>query len=227
MPEEAPLHDARRLGDVVDRLRRGADGYELTFAVNVLAQYQLLVGVLPALGPGAHVLLLGSGTHYTDRSERLVAHPRWQDPALLARVGDGADDASARAGQRAYATSKLAVNHLAHELDRRLGDRLRVNVYDPGLIAGTGLARDMTRLRRFAWAYVMPYLRLPGSSTAERSGSVLAELALGRLLPELRGAYVDIDRVSRASDESDDPVRERRLWEFCEQVSGAGLPAAG
>lgn len=70
---------------VTDRRHRSADGYELTFAVNVLAQHLLLRRLLPALAPGAHVVLLGSGTHWGGRrSWGLVAPPRWEDPADLA-----------------------------------------------------------------------------------------------------------------------------------------------
>lgn len=200
-----------------DRTRRTPDGLELTFGVNVVAQHALITGLLDVLADGSHVILVGSGTHSADRSELLVAHPRWDDPLHLA-TGSDDDDVTARAGQRAYATSKLAVVHLAHQLHRRHGDRIRVNVYDPGLMAGTGLARHLTGIRRFAWFHVMPRLRLPGMSTPERSGSVLADLALGRTFPDLRNGYVDIDRVAEPSPESWNPEREARLWTVCEQL---------
>lgn len=202
----------------VDRRHETSDGVELTFGVNVLAPFVLVQELLGVLAPGAHVVLVGSGTHTTDRSTRLVAHPRWEDPADLARPGIGDDADTPVAGQRAYATSKLAVNHLCHELQRRHGDRLRSNVHDPGLMPGTGLARDMSRVRRFLWDHVMPHLPLPGTSTPERSGAVLAELALGLRFGDLRAGYVDIDQVTRASDESHDEGREARLWEVLEQL---------
>ena len=119
----------------------------------------------------------------------------------------------------AYATSKLAVNYLCHEMQGRYGDRLRCNVHDPGLMPGTGLARDMNRFRRFMWDRVMPHLPLPGTSTPQRSGAVLADMALGRRFGELRGGYVDIDEERRASPESYDTERERQLWETLEQLT--------
>jgi len=205
----------------VDRMHRTADGLELTFAVNVVAPFLLVRELQDRLAPGASVVLVGSGTHTTDRSTRLVAHPRWEDPAELARPGLGPDPSSRIAGQRAYATSKLAVNHLCHELDRRAAGRWRCNVYDPGLMPGTGLARDMSAFRRFVWHRVMPHLPLPGMSTPARSGAVLAELALGRRFADLRAGYVDVDRVTRASDESYDERREARLWEVLEELTAA------
>ena len=205
----------------VDRLQHTVDGVELTFGVNVVAPFLLTRELTDCLAPDASVVLVGSGTHFTDRSTRLVAHPRWEDPADLAQAGLGADASSKVAGQRAYATSKLAVNHLCHELDRRSGGRWRCNVHDPGLMPGTGLARDMNGLRRFAWHHLLAHLPIPGMSTPQRSGAVLAEMALGLRFAELRAGYVDIDRVTRASDESYDPAREARLWEVLEALTRA------
>lgn len=203
----------------VDRLHETVDGLELTFGVNAVAPFLLTRSLEDRLAPRASVVLVGSGTHVTDRSTRLVAHPRWEDPADLARAGLGPDPASAVAGQRAYATSKLAVNHLCHEFDRRAGDRWRCNVHDPGLMPGTGLARDMNRFRRFMWHRVMPHLPIPGTSTPRRSGAVLAEMALSTRFPDLRAGYVDIDQVRRASPESYDIDREARLWEVLESLT--------
>jgi NAD(P)-dependent dehydrogenase (short-subunit alcohol dehydrogenase family) len=148
-----------------------------------------------------------------------VAHPRWEHPRDLAHADIGDDADRSIAGQRAYATSKLAVNYLCHEVQGRYGDRLRCNVHDPGLMPGTGLARDMNRFRRFMWDRVMPHLPLPGTSTPQRSGAVLADMALGRRFGELRGGYVDIDEERRASPESYDTERERQLWETLEQLT--------
>jgi NAD(P)-dependent dehydrogenase (short-subunit alcohol dehydrogenase family) len=210
---------------VTDRRRRSADGHELTFAVNVLAQHALLRGLLPALAPGAHVVLLGSGTHHGDRSMGLVAPPRWEDPADLARADVGEDAGLPVAGQRAYATSKLAVVLLARAWQRRHGDRLRVNVYDPGLLPGTGLARDMSAVRRLAWRWVLPALRvLPRVTTPRASARHLAALALGEAHPDLRGGYVELGREARPSDATHDVARQDRLWEVAEDVTRAPAP---
>jgi NAD(P)-dependent dehydrogenase (short-subunit alcohol dehydrogenase family) len=204
-----------------DRLHRSADGHELTFAVNVLAQHVLLRGLLPALAPRAHVVLLGSGTHHGGwRSMGLVAPPRWEDPADLARPGLGDDAGRPVAGQRAYATSKLAVVLLAHAWQRRHGDRLRINVYDPGLMPGTGLARDMAAGRRWIWHHVLPVLRvLPGVTSPAASARHLAAFALGAAHPGLAGGYVDLGRVTRSSPASYDRAREDRLWTVLEEMA--------
>jgi NAD(P)-dependent dehydrogenase (short-subunit alcohol dehydrogenase family) len=212
---------------LTDRLHRSADGYELTFAVNVLANHLLVRRLLPALAPNAHMVLVGSGTHWGGwRSLGLVAPPRWEDPADLAQAGIGADASTAVAGQRAYATSKLAVVLLAHAWQRRHGDRLRVNVYDPGLMPGTGLARDMTRWRQWAWRNVMPALRvLPGVTSPAASAQKLAALAMGDVHGDLQGSYVEAGRVKRSSPASYDRAAEDRLWQVAEELTEVGRSA--
>lgn len=212
-----------------DRRQTTADGFELTFGVNVLAPHVLVESLRPALADGAHVVLLGSGTHYGDRSMGLVDPPRWEDPRDLARP-DGADG-DLRAGSRAYATSKLAVLHQAHEWDRRYGDgspALRVNVYDPGLMPGTGLARRRTPVERLAWSWLLPALRvLPGVTTPRRSARALADLVLGRAHADLRAGYVVLGNVTDPSPASADPDREHELWRVCSALTGVpAQPAA-
>jgi NAD(P)-dependent dehydrogenase (short-subunit alcohol dehydrogenase family) len=206
---------------LTDRLHRSADGYELTFAVNVLANHLLVRRLLPALAPNAHVVLVGSGTHWGGwRSLGLVAPPRWEDPADLAQAGIGADAGTAVAGQRAYATSKLAVVLLAHAWQRRHGDRLRMNVYDPGLMPGTGFARDMAPWRQWAWRNVMPALRvLPGVTSPAASARKLAALAMGDVHGDLQGSYVEVGRVKRSSPASYDRTAEDRLWQVAEELT--------
>jgi hypothetical protein len=54
-------------------------------------------------------------------------------------------------------------------------DSLAFNVFDPGQMPGTGIARDYPRLRAFAWSYVLPALTVavaPPSGTARRGGAM-------------------------------------------------------
>lgn len=208
------------------RALRSAQGHERTFAVNVLAQHLLLRSVLPVLGEGGHAILLGSGTHYGDRSLGLVPPPRWADPQELARPDTSAEGASRRAGATAYATSKLAVVMLAQQWQARTPER-RVTVYDPGLMPGTGLIRDGSRLVTVLWRGVLPLLSLtPAATTPARSAAHLADLALGRAHPQLRGGYVDQGRVRPAADAAYDIARQDRLWQVCEQLTTVGAEAA-
>lgn len=195
------------------------DGYEVTFATNVLGPH-LLTGLLGDVLTGpVRLIAVGSGTHYGRfrRSYGMVPAPRWEAPRVLAapRPGDGT---------RAYATSKLATLYWVHELTRRAPEFLDPLTYDPGMMPGTGLARDRGAIERFGWKYVLPGMRVvPGVSTAGRSARHLAAIAIGtdRLTPDRsRGDYVEIDHVVASSPESFDPRRERALFDFLNDATG-------
>jgi nucleoside-diphosphate-sugar epimerase len=197
------------------------DGFEQTFGVNVLGTHLLVRLLEPVLADGARVVLVGSGTAEDRRRDGLVPVPRWADPMTLAYPRQS-DEAPTKAGRRAYATSKLATLYLAHALSRRSAGRFTVDVYDPGMLPGTGLARQASLADRIAWRAMAPLARwIPGSSTPARSGRVLAELALGR-----RGAngdrYLSIDRDIDPTPTAFDEHREERLWEVAEQLTAAG-----
>ena len=87
--------------------------------------------------------------------------PRYTSAAELAhpRVEQSADD-----GRRRYTTSKLCNVLFTYELDRDgRAQGVTVNAFDPGLMPGSGLARDYPPLQRLAWRYLLPALRvLPG-----------------------------------------------------------------
>jgi NAD(P)-dependent dehydrogenase (short-subunit alcohol dehydrogenase family) len=203
-----------------NRLQQTSDGLEATFGVNVAGNYLFLNLLSPLLAANAHVVVVGSGTHFGDPVTRvLVAPPVWQEPHDLATVG-GPDASSPRAGQRAYSTSKLGVNYLVHELNRQWPSPVRANVYDPGLMPGTGLARDLPAFKQWAWNHVMPALKiLPGVTSTAKSAERLARLTLGEEHRDVRNGYIEIGKLTAASKESDNPARESTLWQYCDSVT--------
>lgn len=192
-----------------DRARAGADGFELTFTVNHLAPMLLLTALFGEIEPGGRVVLLGSGTYRGGRLQHLFRVPaaRWADPAELARPGREPGEAPALSGRRAYATSKLLTLYLAHELQRRAGDRFGVAVFDPGLMPGTGLARHSGPAVRLLWNTVLHGLRvLPGVTSPARSGRLLAEVAVDPRWAGLRdGEYVAFGQRQPVADFAFDP----------------------
>jgi NAD(P)-dependent dehydrogenase (short-subunit alcohol dehydrogenase family) len=204
-----------------DRLSLSKDGYEATFAVNVLANHVLIRSLLPSASPDAHFVVVGSGTHFGN--SRLVAGPVWAPPDVLAGPGAGGapfEPDSGRAGQCAYSTSKLGVNYLVQAWQSRHESGARFNVYDPGLMPGTGLVRTGPAYRKWAWNHIMPLLTvLPGVTSTKNSAAQLAALSLGQCYPDARGAYIEIEKLSRASNESENKEREQQLWDFCEGIA--------
>lgn len=212
---------------LTDRRSVSAQGYELTFAVNVLAQHALLRGLQEQLATGGHAVLMGSSTHRGRRASfGLVPDPVWQPPELLSRPDDRPPPVrrgSRAPGGVAYATSKLALVAMAHQwADRVAASGGRLNVYDPGLVAGTGLGRDMRPHEYWAWRKVMPMMSvLPGATTPGRTARHLVALALGEEHRDLHDGYVEMGRVTRAEPVTFDLGRRRAVWDWCEQAIGA------
>jgi NAD(P)-dependent dehydrogenase (short-subunit alcohol dehydrogenase family) len=215
-----------------DRRRRGAQGWELTFTVNVIAQHLLVRGIRPLLADDGHVVLMGSSTHRGKRASfNLVPDPIWQSPAELATAMPAATGSERFADERemggvAYASSKLALVTLSHPWASRLAaDGRRLNTYDPGLVAGTGLGRDMPGYMYWVWRRMMPAMSvLPGATTPSRSSRHAVELALGDAHRDLHGGYVEIGRETRAASSTRVESRQSQLWAWLEQATGAYLP---
>lgn len=193
------------------------EGIEATFAVNVLANVVLFDALLPVLAPAAHVVLVGSVLHRGAFPFTMInPGPVWAAADELARP-DGAD--SDAAGARAYSTSKLAVNLLAHELQRQAPSGVRVNVYAPGLVVGTGIVRELGPFKAFMWSKVLPAVRFPLMTDERTSTELLAAFALGESHADARGAYVELDEAVEPSAESDDPRREADLLTACRAIA--------
>lgn len=216
----------------VSRRNTGAQGYELTFTVNVIAQHLLLRGLEPVLAPEAHTVLMGSSTHRGKKqSFNLVPDPRWEAPVDLATAEPAATGETRFADERekggvAYATSKLALVTLAHDWATRLAaSGRRLNTYDPGLVAGTGLGKDMPGYMYWVWKYVMPAMSvLPGATTPANSGRHAVELAMADAHASLHDGYVEIGRLTRAEEVTFDESRRRELWQWLEGAVAEWLP---
>lgn len=207
---------------IVHGVSRTEDGFETTFAVNHLAHLLLIELLLPRMTGRAGIVLVSSGTHDPDRVTGMPA-PRLTSARSMAHP---TDDGTPADGRRRYTTSKLCNVMTAYELDRRMktaGSDIRVNAFDPGLMPGTGLARDYSRLQRLAWRYALPALTLLpflGVRTPRASGAALAALATD---PPAGGLYLEGRRPVRSSKESYDQAKAARLWR--ESAALLNLPA--
>ncbi|MGK4001483.1 SDR family NAD(P)-dependent oxidoreductase [Sorangium sp. So ce1036] len=184
--------------------RRTADGWEETIAVNHLAAFALTVGLLPWLD-GGRVLFVGSGT--IDPENRVPKRlgfrgARFTSVAALAR-GEG-EGSEVQRGRDRYATSKFMNTVAAIELARRISpDRTRFYTLDPGMMPGTGLAREAPLPARVLWSTVLRWLvpLLPDASTPARSAATAAWILTG-------------DEAAAHSGEVYGPDRRpsRRMW---------------
>jgi NAD(P)-dependent dehydrogenase (short-subunit alcohol dehydrogenase family) len=195
-----------------DTRTASADGYELTFAVNYLAHARLVADLLGAFAEPARIVLIGSNTYHANLGRRLLHVPpaSWRDPVELARPATGDTTPGMTASGVAYSNAKLAILYYAHELQRHVPPGIAVSVYEPGWMPGTALSREAPAALR---AIGRGLARLPGVATPERSGPVLASIALDERWAGLRdGAFVVRDAVTEVRPVARDRDRERRLW---------------
>ncbi len=214
------------------RRNTGAQGYELTFTVNVIAQHLLLRGLEPQLAPAGHAIVMGSSTHRGKKASfNLVPDPQWHDPAAMATAEPAPQEATRFLDERekggvAYATSKLALVTLAHDWAALLSTTgRRLNTYDPGLVAGTGLGKDMPASMYWVWKWVMPVMSvLPGATIPSVTARHAVALAMGDVHPALHDGYVEIGRVTHPQPVTFDESRRRELWEWLDNAVAPWLP---
>jgi light-dependent protochlorophyllide reductase len=202
------------------------DGFETTFAVNHLGHFLLVNLMLAQMAPTARIVVVSSGTHDPAQTTGMPP-PLYRRARILARPDEDSkplDDPRGTAGRRAYTTSKLCNVLFTYELDRRLraekavgqnGNSITVNAFDPGLMPGTGLARDYGRMARFAWRFVLPVLRpfVPNVNSVARSGRSLASMVTEPRFERISGKYFQGARDVPSSKDSYDPAIAAELWE--------------
>ncbi len=202
------------------------DGFEMTFGVNHLGHFLLVNLMLAQMVPPARIVVVSSGTH--DPAQRTgMPPPMYKSARFIARPDDDPNahnDAEGTAGRRAYTTSKLCNVLFTYELERRLraekaagtnDGSITVNAFDPGLMPGTGLARDYGRLIRFAWRFILPALRpfVPNVNSTAQSGRALANLVTEPGFEHVSGKYFEGVREVPSSKDSYDPAIASELWE--------------
>ncbi|MFD4353756.1 SDR family NAD(P)-dependent oxidoreductase [Nocardia sp. NPDC058518] len=186
-----------------------ADGIEATFATNHLGHLRLVLDLLDHFTAPARIILVSSGTHDPDQFTGMP-HPLHATARELAYPPPPTESAQ-RDARRRYATSKLANLQTAYHLARELAPRdITVNAFDPGLMPGTGLARDASAFQRLSWKTIARALVvLPGVRTARGSGADLAWLAAATDRAGITGQYLVRRTPVRSSAASyDEPVQQ-------------------
>lgn len=196
---------------------------EKTFAITHVGHAILFHLLCPFLAPNARVVVTSSGTHdpalktglpppiYT--SAAALAHP---PPALAA--GDG---------RRHYTNAKLANVLWTYALQRRLAGvaperGIAVNAMDPGLMPGTGLAREYNAFFRWVWTVVLPRVRplvrlmfgTDNIHTPEESGAALARLATADEVAGVKGRYFEGRKEIESSVASYEAEKQDDLWDW-------------
>lgn len=200
------------------------DGFEKTFGISHVG-HALLFGLLrPLLADEARVVLTSSGTHdpaqksgmpdATFNTAEEMAHPTVESAKAV--------------GRQRYTSVKLANVLFGYALHRRFeaanarhGKKWTVTSFDPGLMPGTGLARNAGGFMNFVFRRVLPSLvpllrKLynPNVHTPKESGTALARLAVGRDVEGLSGVYFEGLREIKSSVDSYDQAKQEDLWQW-------------
>jgi light-dependent protochlorophyllide reductase len=211
-------------------------GYELTFAVNHLGHFlltNLLLSRLASRAP-SRIVIVSSGVH---DPARFTGMPKANIADLETLAATGGATPGKFSGPLAYVNSKVCNLWFAYELNRRMEAKglstadqpIAVNGFDPGLVPGSGLAREYPAFARAVWSSVMPAMAsavtrfLPSVSTAPKSGTALAQLVLEPRLG-IRGARYYPSHTkwyeTPSSEQSYDAARARELWEASIRMTG-------
>jgi NAD(P)-dependent dehydrogenase (short-subunit alcohol dehydrogenase family) len=177
------------------RRRETEDGFESTFALNHLATFALVDGLLGLLRASApsRVVVVASAAH--DRGtidfDDLQGERRYR-------------------GWRAYAQSKLANVLFAAELARRLpATEVSANSLHPGVVATKLLLRGI----------VPAWLARPWTITAEEGARTPLYVATAPGLEGVTGQYFDDCRPKEPSREARDETVATRLWAVSEELT--------
>jgi len=200
------------------------DGFDTTFGVNHLGHF-LLVNLLLELVTPARIVFVSSDTHDSSKTTGMPA-PYWRDPELMAHPEQDPalkDKSIGEIGRIAYTTSKLCNVLCAYELSRRLQQQristesqpITVNVFNPGLMPGSGLAGDYTATAKFVWNNILPILCkfVPNVNTMPESGKALARLITDPELQSVTGKYFNGFKAIDSSVESYDEEKAKQLWD--------------
>ncbi|MEO1341114.1 MAG: SDR family NAD(P)-dependent oxidoreductase, partial [Cyanobacteria bacterium J06635_13] len=200
-----------------------AEGFDTTFGVNHLGHFLLVNLLLKQLVSPARIVFVSSDTHDSSKTTGMPA-PYWRDPKLMAYPEQDSklkNKDVGTVGRIAYTTSKLCNVLCAYELSRRLQANIdnstppiTVNVFNPGLMPGSGLASDYTPTAKFVWNNILPILCkfVPNVNTMEQAGKALARLITDPELTNTTGKYFSTWKMIESSRESYDQDKARELW---------------
>jgi retinol dehydrogenase 12 len=179
--------------------RLSADGIEMTFALNHMAYFVLTTALLDRLRatPGSRVVSTSSGAYSLGRIDLETIAKR-----------DG------KAGNRAYADSKLATILFTRELARRLGPASTASCFHPGFVR-TGFGSN----NGGAMAWLIKALAAMFASPPDEGARTLVWAATSAEAARYDGAYFYDCKPKRTSKRAQDDALARRLWELSEQLA--------
>ncbi len=194
------------------------DGFEMTFGVNHLGHFLLVNLLLKSMSEAGRIVFVSSGTHDPEQATGIPA-PIYVNAKTLAYPDtDSSKESDAHIGRRRYSTSKLCNIYCAYEFADRIrnetGTGITINAFDPGLMPGTGLARQVSPPAFLVWKYIMPIMTLLpiNANTPKKSGRALASLVTDPAFSNITGRYFEGTKERRSSELSYNKENAVDLW---------------
>ena len=225
-------------------LRMSPDGIESTFAINHFGHALLLFLLKPYLANTARIAVTASGTH-DPAQKTTVPDAEYISAELLANPTDGQGYDKSKGLQR-YASSKLANVLFTYALEKRLKNARSMTdksastearswtvvAFDPGLMPGTALGRDMGPVIMFLATHIIPHMMtlfklLIGYQNVhlpQESGKRLAKLALmaGAEAEQTSGKYFEGEKMIGTSEVSYVAEKQEDLWRWTIEKAASG-----
>ncbi|RYF55599.1 MAG: SDR family NAD(P)-dependent oxidoreductase, partial [Cytophagaceae bacterium] len=205
------------------------EGVEKTFGVNHLGHFLLTNLLLPSINQvSGRIVLVSSGTHFKPsiwQSSLFGIPPAdytgWQH---VSKADSFPNYPEKSRGYVRYSTSKLCVLYFGYELNARLRKQnsgITVNLYDPGLMPGTDLARAGSAIEIWAWNNIMPVLRVfDGVFSVKTSAKNLGKLLADPIFKGVTGKYYEGPKQKDSSADSHRKTGWADLWTGSEQLTG-------
>lgn len=197
------------------------DGFEMTFGVNHLGHFLLVNLLLKYMAEPGRIVFVSSGIHDPSSLEHVTRMPApiYINASTLAYPdSDSAEESDFHIGMLRYSTSKLCNIYCSYELADRIkketGKNIIVNAFDPGLMPGTGLARQAPPVVFFVWKYILPIITLLpiNANTPKKSGKSLASLVINPKFYNVTGKYFQGKKEKKSSNLSYNKENALDLW---------------
>ncbi|KAF5677363.1 short-chain alcohol dehydrogenases/reductase [Fusarium heterosporum] len=208
-----------------------SDGFEQTFQVNHLAHYLLVLRLLGSMASDGRVVMLGSDTHYTDRSHPLFSIRTGipEDVEQLIKPGPDTPGQEYNHGFHRYGVSKLANVMFMHDLNEKLAhdpklSGITATAMDPGGMVDSRAHKIQKPLIRIAFgilALLLPILKYFTDTLrpAALSGRELVELAVSDKYKGVRGYFMGLRPEEEDVTCKDDKKRDA-VWKACWDWAG-------
>jgi NAD(P)-dependent dehydrogenase (short-subunit alcohol dehydrogenase family) len=167
-------------GVMQPKVKKNAQGWDMTFATNHLGPFALTEALTPHLPDGANVVFIASAIEDPERKPaKLLGMKggRYISAEASAR-GEWKEGGTKMAGIDAYATSKQCILSSCMAFARE-NPRLHFNAVEPGITRGTGLgAENVNAFVHFLFGLLMsiipPFSKY--SSTPKKSAAIIARV---------------------------------------------------